>query len=74
MSWEALRVRWTVIAMLGATLWRKGLPRAAAFVVAVELLGTGLNNLVKIAVDRLRPVCRTLSPPHPGRRSLAATR
>ena len=48
-------VRWTVIAMLGAVLWRKGLPRAAAFVVAVELLGTGLNNLVKIAVDRLRP-------------------
>lgn len=48
-------VRWTVIAILGAVLWRMGMPRAAAFVVGVELLGTLLNNIVKITVDRLRP-------------------
>lgn len=48
-------VRWTLIAVLGAVLWRKGMPRAAAFVVGVELLGTLLNNIVKLSVDRLRP-------------------
>jgi undecaprenyl-diphosphatase len=48
-------VRWTIIGLLGLLLWRKGMPRAAAFIVAVEVIGTGLNNLIKIAVDRLRP-------------------
>ena len=33
----------------------KGLPRAAVFVVGVEVLGTALNNLIKLGVDRLRP-------------------
>ena len=50
-----LVVRWCVIGVLALVLWRKGLPRAAVFVVAVEVLGTLLNNLVKLGVDRIRP-------------------
>ena len=36
-------------------LWRR-LPRLAAFVVVTTLGSWGLNNLVKLAVDRARPV------------------
>ena len=50
-----LVVRWVIIGGLACLLWRKGLPRAAVFVVGVEVLGTALNNLIKIGVDRLRP-------------------
>ena len=51
----SLVFRWTVIGALGLVLWRKGMPRAAVFVVAVEVLGTALNNLIKLGVDRIRP-------------------
>ena len=50
-----LVVRWLIIGGLALVLWRKGLPRAALFVVGVEVLGAALNNLIKLGVDRLRP-------------------
>lgn len=50
-----LVVRWLIIGCLAFVLWRKGLPRAAVFVVGVEVLGTALNNLIKLGVDRIRP-------------------
>lgn len=50
-----LPVRLVLIGAAAVVLWRHTLHRAAVFVVAVELSGLLLNNLIKLGVDRLRP-------------------
>jgi undecaprenyl-diphosphatase len=47
---------WVVAGIVAAWLWRAGRPRIAIFVVVTSLGGGLLDTLVKIAVDRPRPV------------------
>ncbi|MEO6501970.1 MAG: phosphatase PAP2 family protein [Jatrophihabitantaceae bacterium] len=45
-----------VMALVAGWLWRRGLPRLALFVVVTVLGSSLLNNLIKLLVDRARPV------------------